>query len=106
MKTKLLYMKDALLKVSEAKIVKIDISGKNASVVLNQTIFYPQGGGQPSDQGTITGSNGCLSVKSVSYANGSPVHQGKIDGLLEVGETVTLAINWDLRYTHIQAHTA
>lgn len=106
MKTKLLYMKDALLKVSEAKIVKIDISGKNASIVLNQTIFYPQGGGQPSDQGTITGSNGCLSVKSVSYANGSPVHQGKIDGLLEVGETVTLAINWDLRYTHMQAHTA
>lgn len=106
MKTKLLYMKDALLKTCEAKIVKIDISGKNASVVLSETIFYPQGGGQPSDQGSITGSNGQLSVKSVSYANGSPVHQGKIEGILEVGETVNLAINWDLRYSHMQAHTA
>lgn len=106
MKTKLIYLKDSFVKTVSAKINKIDISGKNASISLDQTIFYPQGGGQPCDQGTIVGENGKITVKSVNYSNNLVIHQGKMDGILKLGEEVELEIDWPLRYKHMQDHTA
>jgi phenylalanyl-tRNA synthetase alpha chain len=107
MKTNLLYMTDSYQKTATAKIVDIKMEGpKQAAIILDQTIFYAQGGGQPADQGSINGENGSLAVSHVSYNGGEVQHKGKIVGELQVGETVTLELNWKLRYHHMQLHTA
>ena len=51
--TNLLYLENTYLFNSKANIEKIDHLEKRKYLVLNQTIFYPQGGGQPSDRGYI-----------------------------------------------------
>lgn len=105
-KTKLLYLADAYLKDSKAKITKVEKVGDQYAVTLNQTIFYPQGGGQTSDKGTITGLNGSLRVDHVVYHDGTPQHFGKITGNLAKGELITCTLDWDRRYQNMQLHTA
>jgi phenylalanyl-tRNA synthetase alpha chain len=100
--TKLLYLDDAYLKQVKAKIVDI----RNGNLILNQTIFYPEGGGQPSDTGTITGSNGTLKVAQVSYNNGAPLHQGKSTGSFQIKDEVELTLDWDRRYYNMRQHSA
>jgi len=104
--TKLLYLTDAYLKTIEAKITNIITTGHTTSITLDQTIFYPQGGGQPADTGTITGSNGTLAVAHVSYNNSNPTHQGKLTGTLNQGDMVNLNLDWDRRFHHMRNHTA
>ena len=51
--TKLLYLDDTYKFESTGKILKFDNDSKGKFLILDQTIFYPQGGGQPSDSGQI-----------------------------------------------------
>lgn len=106
MKTELLYMADSYLKQATAKVLEKIEEGSSAKIVLDRTIFYAQGGGQPADQGVIIGPQGKLHVSHVSYNGGLPQHFGKLEGKLEVGDEVQLDINWELRYKHMQMHTA
>jgi len=73
---------------------------------LDQTIFYPIGGGQPSDTGSISNDHGKAQVTSVKYNKGLIEHFCHIEGELAVGDTVTLTIDWTARYRHMQLHTA
>lgn len=100
--TTLLYLLDSYQKEVQASV--IDVTSKG--IVLDQTIFYSQGGGQPSDRGEIVGKNGQMQVTAVAYNNGNPLHQGAIKGTIEVGDMVTLHIDWAVRYRHMQWHTA
>ena len=50
--TELLYQKDSYLKEFQATITKID--PENHAVILDQTAFYPGGGGQPADSGWLS----------------------------------------------------
>jgi phenylalanyl-tRNA synthetase alpha chain len=106
-KTKLLYLTDSYLKEATAKVVKVEKgSGKTAILILNQTIFYPIGGGQPGDKGMITGPKGALNVTSVRLDDQTVLHQGKLQGTFSKGEQVTLTLDWATRYPHMQSHTA
>ena len=105
-KTKLLYLDDSYLKESSAKVIKLEKSGKQHGLVLDKTIFYPQGGGQPSDQGTITSAKGSFKVTHVALEGTTVVHYGKLTGSLKKGATVDLKLNWPVRYKHMQWHTA
>lgn len=112
-KTTLLYLEDAQKKMAPAVVVELIDEGKQkedglryVAVILDQTLFYPQGGGQPADQGTITGPEGTLVVTHVSYNGGAVLHKGVLTGSLHAGETVTLAIDWPMRERHMQWHTA
>lgn len=103
--TQLIYLNDSYQQQTSAKILEI-IDGAEHAIILDRTLFYPQGGGQPADQGTIKGSTGSIHVTHVSYNGGNVLHKGKIEGNLEVGGEVELTIDWDRRYQHMQQHTA
>ena len=67
--------------------------------LLNQTGFYPEGGGQPSDTGTLGGVRGL----SVHEQDGRILHQ--LEAPLELGALVEGVIDWSARYDHMQHHT-
>ena len=104
--TKLLYLSDSYLKTSRAKVVTLEKQGNQLGIILNQTIFYPQGGGQPADRGVIKGKNGQFPVTHVSYHNGQILHLGKLTSELKQGDAVDLELDWDHRYLNMHRHTA
>lgn len=67
---------------------------------MDKTIFYPEGGGQPSDKGMV----GTSRIEYVRNIDGEVVHQVK--GELTVGSTVTCVLDWNWRYKHMKIHTA
>lgn len=90
----------------EARVVTADARG----IVLDCTIFYPHGGGQPGDTGALMREDG-TPVPIVDTLKGET--RGEIvhvlpEGALtpRVGETVSLALDWDRRYAHMRMHTA
>ena len=73
--------------------------------MLDRTAFYPGGGGQPADSGTLTAGDASYTVKKLSRQDGNLVHE--IDGELpSVGTTVQGALDWDRRYLLMRTHTA
>ena len=74
-------------------------------IVLDSTVFYARGGGQPGDIGTLVGEFGELAITDTFRMKGEPVH--KFDGPApKVGERVTARIDWDRRYLLMRTHTA
>lgn len=100
MQTKLAYYDDPYLKTFVAKAVFVKSVGEKTEVVLDQTIFYPGGGGQPFDIGSING----LEIERVQMMNGEVVHT--IKGLVRLGEKVKLELDFDRRYKYMQIHSA
>ncbi len=109
--TEMIYLTDAYVKEFEATIVE-QVDG---GVVLNRSAFYPGGGGQPCDFGTLsvgTLSVGTLSVgnqiwtvKKVKRVSGKVVHF--IEGELpEVQTAVSAQLDWERRYQLMRTHTA
>jgi alanyl-tRNA synthetase len=106
-KTVQIYYEQPYLTDLEATITRIEEKGAQHIVELDRTIFYPEGGGQPSDQGEIVGAAGRLKVEQVrTLPDGRIVHQGKILGPLSEGEGVKLSIKWSARYKNMRVHSA
>ena len=103
MATKLLYLEGSYLKICTAKVVEIVDNNK---IVLDQTIFYPEGGGQPADQGTIKSDKGIFEANQVLLKGEKIVHEGKITGEIKVGDTVECEIDWHRRYHNMRVHSA
>jgi misacylated tRNA(Ala) deacylase len=82
------------------------------AVVLDRTLFYPVGGGQPSDQGWITSGSGTRIPVTEVRKSGETIlhHLGRPrppDGRpLSIGEVVAGEIDWERRYRHMRLHTA
>ena len=102
--TEELFRDDAYLKDCDAVVVAV----ADTAVVLDRTVFYPLGGGQPGDTGTLTWSGGKAAIVDTRYGDG-----GTILHLLEegaavpaVGESVNVSLDWDRRYRHMRMHTA
>lgn len=94
-----LYHRDAYLKEFQAKVTQVDPQGR--AVKLDRTAFYPGGGGQPSDWGSLHGSR----VLGCRMEQGAIVHllEGSVP---EVGAQVDGVIDWDRRYRLMRTHTA
>ncbi len=77
-------------------------------ITLEDTIFHPQGGGQPADRGTIEGSQGLMQVTHVKKReNGMIEHIGTmIEGAITSGDAVTCAIDQAARQLHSRLHSA
>jgi len=108
-KTKLDYWNDTYLFTTTAKVLDIiDVPEKSEkAVILSNTIFYPQGGGQPSDIGTIENNGQCFKVTSLKSDKGIIAHYGKfLDGEFGIGDIVTLVIDKGTRMIHARLHSA
>ncbi|QQG41363.1 MAG: phenylalanine--tRNA ligase subunit alpha [Candidatus Woesebacteria bacterium] len=106
MQTKQIYYEDEYKKTLEAKVISIEKYDSMANIILDQTIFYPEGGGQPSDQGVIRGKSGSLEVQQTIIKNGEVVHIGRLVGNLVENEVVECNIDWDRRYKNMRTHSA
>lgn len=107
MATKLDYLEDSEVYESMAHIVGVEDSEEGTvSVVLDRTIFYPQGGGQPTDWGMITTDDGTAAIDKVSFTDGTVFHSGKVvDGQLKAHASAKLSIDADRRRNHARLHT-
>lgn len=107
-RTRLLYLEALTTTTCTAEVIDIahDEQG-NTIIVLDQTVFYPQGGGQPYDQGTITGTAGVFTVEQVRFIDGIVKHIGKIlHGTIALHEQVTCAVDSVRRNLHSRLHSA
>jgi Ser-tRNA(Ala) deacylase AlaX len=101
--TELLYMKDMQALTCEAQIVSADES----TIILDQTVFYPQGGGQPYDEGFIKTDSAVFKVEEVRFMDGEVHHIGHIEsGQIQTGETVTCKVDPERRELNTRNHSA
>ncbi len=98
--TQLLFREDAYLRACEATVVAV----RDNAVELDRTVFYPLGGGQPGDTGTISG----LRVVDARKGDGDAVLHVLEPGSAPpaVGTKVEAAIDWDRRHRLMRYHTA
>lgn len=103
--TEELFREDAYLKTCDAKVVKINDLG---GIVVDQTVFYPTGGGQPGDSGVLSFGNTEITIATTvnDRETGEIVHvPAEGQTLPSAGENVTLTIDWEKRYLHMRMHT-
>jgi len=104
--TRRFYYEDAYLKEFDARVLSINKLNGQYGVVLDQTAFYPAGGGQPCDTGILKGSNGEAKITDVQVDKGLVVHiASEIVGKIIEGEHVTGFIDWTRRYQLMRNHT-
>ncbi len=97
---------EAYVREFRARVVALPPGG----VVLDRTYFYPTGGGQPSDLGSLSVPGGSrIEVTDVSKSGASVVHRlrGPAEALraLRAGIEVDGAIDWERRHRHMRMHT-
>jgi len=112
MSAKELFREDSYLQSCDATLTGV---GDNC-VYVDQTVFYPLGGGQPGDTGTLSwadGTNdrtndGTAKIVDTRYGEGGDIaHIVDVGTALPaVGATVSLTIDWDRRFRHMRMHTA
>ncbi len=100
MKTRLLYYKDQYKKEFSAEVVRVDKEKEGWSIVLDQTCFYPEGGGQPADRGQIDG----IDVYDVRKKDGIVYHFTASKPERDSG-SVSCSIDWQHRFDYMQQHT-
>ncbi len=106
MKTKLLYLDDSYLREMNALILEVIPEGEGKyRLLLDQTVFYAMGGGQPTDQGKLTSSNWLGEVYQVITIDGELWHYLKSDNAPINGDVVHGVIDWERRYKNMRYHT-
>jgi misacylated tRNA(Ala) deacylase len=106
--TEELFREDARLVRCEARVVSVDERG----IRLDRTVFYPLGGGQAGDSGTLTTAAGRVIAIADTRKGSEPgeiVHVPAADadlGGLAPGDAVTAEIDWARRHRHMRFHTA
>ena len=98
--TEKLYDQDAYLWEFDATVISCAPMGKQYAVELDQTAFFPEGGGQTGDDGTLND----VAVKNTVLQGGRILHL--CDAPLAVGQTVHGRLDGNLRFTKMQNHSA
>ena len=98
-----LFREDSYLKNCSAVVTHAD----EESVCVDQTVFYPLGGGQPGDTGTIAWDDGSARIVDSRNSPEGIRHVLEADADIPPIDTkVELTLDWDRRYTHMRMHTA
>jgi misacylated tRNA(Ala) deacylase len=96
-----LFLKEPYMKEFEARVVKLE----GREVVLDRTAFYPGGGGQPADKGTLGIGPVMTSVVDARREGGEVVHV--LDKAIpDTVRDLKGALDWERRYAHMRYHTA
>ena len=106
-KTRELFREDSYAKTCEAEVLAVNDLG---GIILDRTVFYPAGGGQPGDTGILLRADGGeIPIATTVYepGRGAIVHvpgQGAV--VPKAGDKVQCVLDWDNRYAHMRVHTA
>lgn len=102
-----LYRDAAYLETCSATVTEVTERG---GIVLDQTIFYPTGGGQPGDQGQLLMSDGQripIATTVTDRESGKLIHVPANEDIIpSVGDTLSCQLDMDLRFAHMRTHTA
>ena len=99
MPTEKLYYQDPYLTAFDACVLTCEPSQTGFLVTLDRSAFYPEGGGQPCDRGTLGG----VRVLDVQEKDGVVFHT--VDAPVEIGENLRGVIDWERRFDHMQQHS-
>lgn len=102
--TRELFREEAYLKTCDTSVVAVD----DHQVIVAETVCYPLGGGQLGDQGVMTRANGQDLKIMDTYKDkesGEILHLIEGDELPEVGEAVTITLDWERRYQLMRLHS-
>lgn len=103
--SELLFRDDAYLKSATAELVELT---DNGGLIFDQTVFYPIGGGQPSDVGELISGDLNLKVREVRKGDQGKVVffvEGSTEGI-QIGQKFQQKIDWPTRYGYMKIHTA
>ena len=107
MRTQTLYLDDSYSKEMDAQILELQPEGNGKyRVLLDKTIFYPMGGGQPTDQGKLTSSTWLGDVYQVIVKDGDIWHFVNSSSSPTQGHPIHGEINWERRYKNMSVHSA
>lgn len=106
--TELIYLADTSIFTGTATIVETGTNEYGTYIILDQTIFYPQWGGQPCDTGSISNENGTFEVKMVRIdEHGIVYHYGDYhNGDIIKSASVQTSIDAERRIMHARLHSA
>ena len=99
--TEELFRNDSYLK--ELDVIISDITPEG--LIFDKTIFYPEGGGQPGDEGFVTSDENKMRVLGTKYINQKLVHLVEETQDFKKNDKVKLELDWSRRYSHMQVHT-
>ncbi|MHC1596382.1 MAG: alanine--tRNA ligase [Candidatus Syntropharchaeales archaeon] len=100
--TKKLYYEDP----SELEFEAVVLDVFDDYVVLDRTAFYPEGGGQPADNGAISTQDGIFNITNVEILNDVILHRISGEGEVRKGEIIQGYVNQERRMAHTRHHTA
>ena len=107
MKTHPLYLEDSYAKEMEASVLEVQPEGdKRWRVILDKTVFYPMGGGQPTDQGQLSSDDWNGKVYKVMMKEGEIWHYIESEQAPSADALIHGVINWDRRFQHMRLHSA
>jgi len=98
-RTEKLYETDSHCREFTARVLRREKGDAGWEIVLDRTAFFPEGGGQLWDTGTLNG----IAVRNVQEKDGEIVHF--TDAPLEEGSTVTGKLDWEQRFERMQGHS-
>ncbi len=99
-----LYDLDSHLRVFSARVLSCRPAGEDRwQILLDQTAFFPEGGGQPADQGTLTAGDAAVHVLDAQETAGGILHL--TDGPLEENAEAEGRLDWPLRFGRMQCHS-
>jgi alanyl-tRNA synthetase len=102
-----LYLHDAYLQESQGRILEIyKESDRRWHIILDQTIFYPRGGGQSTDQGFISTGTWKGKVMQALLKEDKIIHYIEGEEPPPIGTVVKEVLDWERRYLHMRLHSA
>ncbi|MDC1228711.1 alanyl-tRNA editing protein [Octadecabacter sp.] len=103
--TKTLFLEETYLRDAQAKVFAVTDEG---GIILDETIFYATGGGQPGDSGTLSWGDGKIDIATAVKGDGGTIIlvPAEPNAMPSVGATVTQTLNWERRHRHMRVHTA
>ncbi len=100
--TNKLYEKNSMLQECEATVLECIELKNGFGIVLDQTVIFPEGGGQLSDQGEITYDASKIKIEHASEKADVIYHEST--SAIPIGEKVTVKLDWQVRLDHMQQH--
>jgi len=105
--TELVYMEHMHDLEADARVVRVEDQDGRSVVILDRTVLYPQGGGQPYDTGSITNGASTFTVEEVRFVDGEVRHIGRFSGPAFLpDEDVHMTVDAERRKLNARLHSA